>query len=681
MKRFSLVIAILLASQFIFAQAVSTSVSNREAMAYGLNYIKSQYPTRANVEVSSYELLQSEETGKDCYHVFNFENGGFVIVSADRRGTPILGYSDEGSFNFSEVAPATREWVKQYMQQLDIIEAKNISVSDNDIAAWDPAVRRSNVRGVEELLTTKWNQSYPYNMLCPEHQLGDHGHTYTGCVATAMAQVMKYWNYPQSGTGEISYFWGQWDTINLAEVTYDWANMPDRYYSWSEEEKTAVATLMLHCGVSINMDYGYDGSGTQTEYTVDALRYNFGYRNGVNYKSRDNGNPNEEEFEHYYDNDTIWSRMLMEDLDLHRPLIYSGHPASGAGHAWVCDGYRTDSEGARTFHMNWGWGGSGNGWFSIDNLNTHAGIDDASNNFKYGQGAVFNLAVPDSYTAPFCMQEETNVFEEEYWTINDGSYANFYRKNSDCDWLIKVKDYATDTILYYFNYFELEAGDQLEIYAGEDASGTLLYTFYEGNEPVDTMKHMGTPLYLHFTTDGENQAMGWSMHYEALRYPYTITSSVAGSGGTVDPEGATRVMKDASLTITMTPNAGQKVAEFTVDGSVVVKNTAPGETVGYTFTNINANHTIEVKFGPAAIDDENLSNIEIYPNPSNGKFTVDFGELNVQSYEIFDMSGRVIEENEINNNYYDFDLNLSAGTYFIRVISDDKVATHKIIIE
>ena len=331
--------------------------------------------------------------------------------------------------------------------------------------------------------------------------------------------------------------------------------------------------------------------------------------------------------------------------------------------------------------MNWGWGGTGNGWFSVDNLNTHAGIDDASNNIKYGQGVVLNIAVPNSDIAPFCMQQETNVYEEEHWTINDGSYANFYKKNTDCDWLIKVKDYATDTVICFFNYFELEAGDELKIYAGEDANVTLLYTFYDGNEPVDTIWHLGTPLYLHFTTDGENQARGWEMRYEALRYPFTVTSSIVGTGGQISPEGATRVMKESNLTITMTPDPGMRVTEFKVDGSLIVKNTLADETIGYTFTNIKANHTIEIQFGPASANEEEMSGIEIYPNPNNGKFTVNFVEQNVLSYTIYDMSGRIIEENNVNGNSYDFDLNLSAGTYFMRLIADDKVATHKITIE
>ncbi|MBQ5457377.1 MAG: C10 family peptidase, partial [Bacteroidales bacterium] len=433
MKRFSLLIVILLAAHFMFAQNASTTVSSKEAMTYGLNYMKSQYPTRAALNISSSEIIKSEATGKDCYHVFNFEEGGFVIVCADRRSKPIFAFSNEGSFNSSEIAPALKEWIKQYTQQLDIIEAKNLPVPEEAVVQWNPNVKRAGTRGVEPLITTFWNQDYPYNMLCPEHPAGDNGHTYTGCVATAMAQVMKYWNYPQSGTGTVSYFWGSQVVVDLSETTYDWENMPNYFTgSSTEEQKLAVATLMYHCGITINMNYGHTGSGTQTEYTVDALRNNFGYRSGINYKQRDNGSTTD--FEHYYENDTIWSRMLMEELDMHRPMIYSGHPSSGAGHAWVCDGYKVDENGNRTFHMNWGWGvHGGNAYFAVDNLNTHASAgDDDSNNFVYGQGAVFNIAVPDLDVTPYCMQNEKTVYEEEHWTINDGSYSNFYKKNTNC---------------------------------------------------------------------------------------------------------------------------------------------------------------------------------------------------------------------------------------------------------
>ncbi|MBQ2352662.1 MAG: T9SS type A sorting domain-containing protein, partial [Bacteroidales bacterium] len=276
---------------------------------------------------------------------------------------------------------------------------------------------------------------------------------------------------------------------------------------------------------------------------------------------------------------------------------------------------------------------------------------------------------------------EKTVYEEEHWTINDGSYSNFYKKNTNCDWLINVKDNATDTVMFYFKYFELGAGDELKIYAGEDATGTLLYTFYDGHEPTDTIKYLGSPLYLHFTTDGEDQARGWELYYEALRYPYTVTTSVSGVGGSISPEGVRPVMDGTTLAVVMTPTSGNAVKEFTVDGSITFKGTGTGAPVGYTFTNIKANHTIDVKFEPVSVDEENINNISVFPNPNNGKFSVNLGE-NAQSYVLYDMSGRVVEEKALNGqSVVDFDMNIAAGTYFIKVINNDKVAVEKIVVE
>ena len=695
MKRISLVIALLLATQFIFAQSTSTSVSAKEAMRYGMYYFSAQYPTRANLQVKSYELLKSEATGKDCYHVFNYENGGWAIICADKRGIPVLAYNDEDEFIFSEAAPAAQEWINHYMQQLDVIEAKNIEVSDANLAAWNQNRSRRNVRGVEALLTTKWNQDYPYNMLCPEHPQGNHGHTYTGCVATAMAQVMKYWEWPRPhGFGSATYFWGQWDTINFAEATYDWEHMQNTYgMVASEETKKAVALLMFHCGVSINMDYGYEGSSSATEYTVDALRYNFGYRNGINYKARDNGGTTEENFEHFYDNDTIWCRMIIEDLDMRRPIIYTGRPESGAGHAWVCDGYRMNEEGTTEFHMNWGWGGSSNAWYTIDNLQTHASASDATDyNFTYGQGAVFNIAVPNTDSAKYCMSE-TNVYEVEHWDINDGSYGNNYKENTNCDWLIKVRDYATDTVELYFNYYDLAGGDALNIYAGEDENGRVIARYTENNTPGDTIfKHVGTPIYIQFMSDAEEQARGWEMHYEALRYPYTITTTLSGVGydtlhmnyEVVNHEvvKVVPVMDNSTYTVAMKAKKGYTVTEFTIDGIVKLNGAGQDLDMGYTFTNIKASHTIDIKYGPVSVDENTSDNISIYPNPNNGKFSINFGDVNAESYVIFDMSGRVIEEKALNgSNTADFDMNIASGTYFIKVISTDKTSVKKIVIE
>ncbi|MBQ5457736.1 MAG: T9SS type A sorting domain-containing protein, partial [Bacteroidales bacterium] len=168
---------------------------------------------------------------------------------------------------------------------------------------------------------------------------------------------------------------------------------------------------------------------------------------------------------------------------------------------------------------------------------------------------------------------------------------------------------------------------------------------------------------------------------EALRYPYTVTTSVSGVGGSISPEGVRPVMDGTTLAVVMTPTSGNAVKEFTVDGSITFKGTGTGAPVGYTFTNIKANHTIDVKFEPVSVDEENMNNISIFPNPNNGKFSVNLGE-NAQSYVLYDMSGRVVEEKALNGqSVVDFDMNIAAGTYFIKVINNDKVAVEKIVVE
>ena len=144
----------------------------------------------------------------------------------------------------------------------------------------------------------------------------------------------------------------------------------------------------------------------------------------------------------------------------------------------------------------------------------------------------------------------------------------------------------------------------------------------------------------------------------------------------------TPVMKNASMPIVMTPNPGYTVSEFTIDGVLTLKGSGLDEEIGYTFLNIKESHTIEVKFGPSAVDNETANGISIYPNPSNGKFNMNLGENNAQAYIIYDMNGRVVEEKEINGQTsVDFDMNMAAGTYFIKVISGDKVSVEKIVIE
>ena len=330
----------------------------------------------SNLRGSELQLVYtgSSSRGETCFYAFNVGEGGFVIVSADDRFRPIVGYSDEGPFETENPSP-------ELMFYLDkIIEARtsrNVVLFDDTEQEWQSVattgrlLSRNGGRAVDYICTTKWNQDSPYNLYAPEANGGSGNRCYAGCVATAMSQVMKRWNHPLQGTGSYSYYCPGYGTqsANFGETTYDWEHMPDRLAGASQQEIEAVALFMYHCGVSVEMQFSPSGSGANSWDVPDAIKDYFSYSSHADLKWRE-GYPL-----------LNWQNMLKESHDIGWPVYYSGFSNSG-GHAFVCDGY-DDSD---LFHFNWGWGGSSDGYFVIDEID-YAG---------WAQ-AVFNYVPSDVY--------------------------------------------------------------------------------------------------------------------------------------------------------------------------------------------------------------------------------------------------------------------------------------------
>jgi hypothetical protein len=330
----------------------------------------------SNLRSSDLQLVYtgSSSRGEACFYAFNVGEGGFVIVSADDRFRPIVGYSDEGPFETENPSP-------ELMFYLDkIIEARtsrNVVLFDDTEQEWQSVattgrlLSRNGGRAVDYICTTKWNQDSPYNLYAPEANSGPGGRCYAGCVATAMSQVMKRWNHPLQGTGSYSYYCPGYGTqsANFGETTYDWEHMPDRLAGASQQEIEAVALFMYHCGVSVEMQFSPSGSGANSWDVPDAIQRFFSYSSHADLKWREGYSL------------LNWQEMLKESHDIGWPVYYSGFSNSG-GHAFVCDGY-DDSD---LFHFNWGWGGSSDGYFVIDEID-YAG---------WAQ-AVFNYVPSDVY--------------------------------------------------------------------------------------------------------------------------------------------------------------------------------------------------------------------------------------------------------------------------------------------
>ena len=336
-------------------------------------------------ENSSSKQKSQEQT--TYFYVFNAETDGFVIVAGDDKVSPILGYSPDGCFDPENMPINLMKWLDGYKNEIRYVVEHDISATEEVRKEWEdyyngvtPKVQKAN--SVAPLLQTQWNQNPYYNDLCPGNA---NNKTVTGCVATAMAQVMKYWNYPPIGTSFRSYNHPVYGTLsaNFGATTYNWSSMPIKLTSSSSStEKNAVATLMYHCGVSVNMQYATAAAGGSGAYTTGsapsaehALKTYFGYKNTLSGKSKSS-----------YTN-VNWINLLKTELEAGRPILYAGTGTSG-GHAFVCDGFNENDY----FHFNWGWGGQNDGYYALTLLKPGSGgAGGGSYDFTSNQRAIIGI--------------------------------------------------------------------------------------------------------------------------------------------------------------------------------------------------------------------------------------------------------------------------------------------------
>lgn len=357
------------------------------------------------------------------YYVFNVsDNKGFVIVSAEDNVYPILGYAFEGSFQtqINFIPENFNYWLDNYTDQIVYARQQALKANTTIAEKWNDLLQNNAVakdfENVDPLLSTLWDQGTYYNQLCPNDPSGPGGHVWAGCVATAMGQVMKYHDYPEQGTGSHSYNcqgYGN-QSANFGATTYNWSAMPNQVNT----SNTAVATLLYHLGVSVDMQYSPSGSGAYSSDARDALVEYFSYSENAQLLPK-NAFPIE-----------TFEFKLKNELNLNRPVYYSGS-GSGGGHAFVCDGYQGDNY----FHFNWGWSGYGNGYFYLSNLNP------GGSQFNQGQSAMFYV-YPEGATVlegPQNFNAEVSGMDVSLtWDAPSGKDLlgyNVYRNNENIDFL------------------------------------------------------------------------------------------------------------------------------------------------------------------------------------------------------------------------------------------------------
>lgn len=311
-------------------------------------------------------ILRGENGASPSFYVVNFGAEGFVIVAGDDRVQPILAFSDEGAFVAENMPDNIRFFLNGYTDEIQYV----VENQQNDNAVqgeWEALlsdatpVQKDGAVVVGPLLgSNRWNQTRYYNNLCPSDASGNSaygGHAAVGCGALVMGQVMRYWRYPTNGTGSHSYS-SNYGTlsVNFGTTTYLYENMPNQFTSTYHPDSCveAVATLLYHCGVAVNMNYGPSASVCNSNKIVAALSNYFRYPTTVQYIERGSLST------------TTWLNYLKGELDEGAPFMYGGSGSYG-GHVWTCDGYRDDDY----FHFNWGWGGQQNGYFALTNCSSY----------------------------------------------------------------------------------------------------------------------------------------------------------------------------------------------------------------------------------------------------------------------------------------------------------------------
>lgn len=414
-------ILLLLFSIVLFAKPISETTAKK----VGINFLSTKTSVSASVSELSLIYTMKNNTQTPYFYVFNIANKGFVIVSGDDEVLPILGYSNEGVFIADNIAPQVLKWLENYKDQIRYVIENNIKATEEIKQEWEELLKADttlktkqsgnstlSTQAVSPLVQTKWNQSPFVNAQCP-YDNSYNQLTVTGCPATAMAQIMKYWSYPEQGAGFHSYNHPTYGTLssNFGATTYDWASMPN----YVNNTNSAVAKLMYQCGVGVEMNYGVEATGGSGSYVIiaasptvqqtceNAFKTYFGYdASTLQGLIRSNYS------------DTNWIILLKNELNASRPIQYAGF--GSGGHTWVMDGYDNNNY----FHMNWGWGGSQDGYFELNALNPGSGgIGGAGYSYNNDQQALIGIQPQNSQqNFDLTMYSDLSTSQSTYWFGN-----------------------------------------------------------------------------------------------------------------------------------------------------------------------------------------------------------------------------------------------------------------------
>lgn len=703
---------LLLIGILLISSAFAGNVSIKDAKKAGKSFY---YQSINSVEPKAWDdislTLAYEAEDMSSYYIFNVNGDeGFLVVSSENTVKPVLAYSFEGAFNKNNISVGQQAFLTYYKDEIKLAQTVQIKENIKATNEWNELLSYSPSKGLKQkttvgpFLLANWNQDWPYNAQCPSDSDGDHGHVYVGCVATAMLQVMKYYNYPEVGEGSkthISWVNGGYGniTVNFAAQNYDWNSMPNDLMG---DENDETAKINFHAGVAVSMYWGPDGSGSQTSRIVTALESFFRYDDDVQLKLKSSYS------------DSQWRTILKGQLNQGQPMVYSGESTT-VGHAWNCDGYQDDDN----FHMNWGWGGAGNGYYTLDNLVSTATPGGPENDFSTGQEAVVNIYPRENYPL-YCTG--STLITGNAGAFGDGSSNTLYQNNQSCEYIIEPE--CGSIVQLKFETFDLAEGDVVYVYNGNNTDEELLEVFDADNVPPYASMISGDKgaITIQFVTDNANVAQGWDASFTTRNCKTNII--YADASGTVnDGSGPCDYSNSTVCSWYIQPGGAEWVSldftEFDLGGNIDFVKVFDGELNGTVLGDFNHNNEpsgqIMANSGIAVIQffaDANtngtgwtvnysssltsseeyklISGVQLYPNPSNGNAKLGFsldktGDVTIS---ISDILGKTIslEQLYLQKGFHTIGIKsisntvLKEGIYFVNLDCNGVKTSQKLVV-
>ena len=668
-------------------------VSYKDAQTAAQNFFSKQHKSLVNCSYIS------ENKNDTLYYIFN-STDAFVVIAADKRCLPVLAFSDKNVFAETNLIPPVKMWLDNYKNQIEFLKSENQIVSNSALQAWNEILKNkkdfdNNMDCISPLLTSKWGQGMEYNYFCPQDKDGTNGRAVTGCVATAMAQLMYYFRFPESGVGAYSYHHSQYGDLSadFSAAHYNYAAMTDI----PENINAAAALLIHHCGVAVDMVYGANSSGMYNHKAAYAMRTYFKYSPKTSYVFRDTCT-------------LSWDSLIVWHLNKKIPLYYAGWSVPDTmGHAFVCDGYkRVDTN--YYYHFNFGWDGYMDGYYYTNALSP------GGNNFNLAQEIIIN-AYPDTslYEYPKKLISGTTTLTAESGSFEDGSgRIENYANNMDYTWIVQPDLDSIQKIDFYIQY-QIAENDTLFISSNDvnfhdtlianDSAASYL-TFY-GNQItirmisgsgltkdgfyayyVSTAPSFCNPLQiisaktgtlsdgsdikrynnfteckkrikindvnyikLHFTKFETEKDKDFLKIYDYASPTYDLLLSLSGNLG------------DTTITL----NTNFLFMTFTTDE----QNTFDGWELSY-ISGISAVNEISEK--------ENT--LILYPNPANNQLMIENKELTMISGRVYDIMGKEVKYFPVNG--INASLNISDfqnGMYFLKIETENGTITKRFVKE